>query len=115
MTTGVSVSPEEVALEKLRETSAERLLLLTLLGWTTDSHFNTALAYDVLRATSANGFAGASCLESNDADRVATETVQPAADSTFFYLVRAENGCQPDGGSLSVTSAGLPRSGAACL
>ena len=58
-TTAVIVTPEaseKVALEKLRETSAERLLLLTLLEWKTDTFNNTALTYDVsLKVFDQNG------------------------------------------------------------
>ncbi len=58
-TTAVIVTPdasEEKALEKLRETSAERLLLLTLLEWKTDTFNNTALSYDVsLKVFDQNG------------------------------------------------------------
>jgi hypothetical protein len=48
--TAVIVTPEaseKVALEKLQETGAERLLLLTLLEWKSDTFEGTALIYDV--------------------------------------------------------------------
>jgi hypothetical protein len=62
--------------------------------------------YDVVRAGSPQGFAGAAlCVESDDgADSVAVDADLPSTGAVFYYLVRAENDC--GAGTLGTGAAG---------
>jgi hypothetical protein len=67
------------------------------------------LMYDVLRATTAAGFAAATCIGT---DLGAPQHADaPTPSPIFFYLVRAENAC---GGNLGAGSDGVPRSAPSC-
>jgi len=68
-----------------------------------------SVLYDVLRSESAGDFLAAVCLESNDTNTMASDTVVPG--SIFYYLVRAKNGC---GSSMGTSSRGIPHAGRSC-
>jgi hypothetical protein len=74
------------------------------------------VVYDTLRSTVASDFmTSAICLEDDDgADTVAPDTDSPAASTSFYYLVRAENDCPADPGYLGADSEGVPRQGFIC-
>jgi len=69
-------------------------------------------AFDVLRATSGNGFGSAICLEIDGTDLEAADTQTPSLGTIWYYLVRAGNTCGE--GSLGANSAGAPIAGTSC-
>ena len=84
---------------------------VTSLAWSRpDDPGGTApVRYDVLRATSATGFAAAACLATDIVDTTMVDGDLPGA--IFFYLIRASSAC---GESLGAASDGTPRSAASC-
>ena len=71
--------------------------------------------YDVLRSPSPQDFhAPALCLESDETDLTAEDGELPAAGAAFFYLIRAQNFCPGEPGSLGTDSAGVERTGRDC-
>jgi hypothetical protein len=52
-----------------------------------------SLLYDTLRAGDAADFMGATCLDADGTDRVATDSASPPSAAVFFYLSRAQNSC----------------------
>jgi hypothetical protein len=80
----------------------------TELTWTVPAGTGSgALAYDVLRSSTASFESGSVCIESGGPDTTAVDSVEPAAGEIAFYLVRPENACGP--GSLGTTSEGAER------
>jgi thrombospondin type 3 repeat protein len=88
------------------------------LSWSAPSFTGTtaALLYDLLRSTSTSDFVGAAatCLESDGADLVATDSVTPAAGALRSFLVRAQNACPSGSGSLGTGSSGVETPGRTC-
>ncbi len=83
---------------------------VTTLTWGAPaSSGGTQVLYDVLRATSPQGFGSAVCLYANGSNPTAQDS--SAATGISYYLVRVKNKC---GGTLGVDSALVPRSGASC-
>ncbi len=83
----------------------------SLLDWSAPvSPGGTAPLYDVLRSTSPADLSGATCVESNGADRTASDTVLPSG--LFAYLIRVKNVC---GSNLGTGPDGSPRVAPACL
>ncbi|MBP7149085.1 MAG: FG-GAP repeat protein [Acidobacteria bacterium] len=70
--------------------------------------------YDTLRASAADGFDVATCVESDGNDLAATDTSTPPPAAAFFYLVRAEVSCTGGAGPLGAASDGTPRTGQRC-
>jgi len=75
----------------------------------------SAVRYDVLRSGVPNDFvAAATCLASDlPAPGTSDASIQPLA-SSFFYLVRAVNGCSQGDGPLGSGSDDVPRPGRTC-
>jgi hypothetical protein len=90
----------------------------TTLTWNPPSNPGAPLSgllYDTLRSSTAGGFLGAVCVETNDGpNTTATDATLPAAGAALFYLTRAENACPQGSGSLGTNSAGTPRPGRTC-
>ncbi|MCP3981708.1 MAG: hypothetical protein GY716_20600 [bacterium] len=70
-----------------------------------------ATRYDLLRASSPQGFALGTCVGSDLAPTSADDSDTPPPGETWFYLVRAGNGC---GATLGVDSSRVPRVAASC-
>ena len=70
-----------------------------------------AVSYDLLRSTTANGFAAATCVESGLSGTVASDAATPTPSAVSYYLVRANNTC---GGALGQRSSGLERTAMSC-
>jgi hypothetical protein len=84
----------------------------TALGWTAaEQPGATTVAYDVLRSDDLSTFSAATCLESDQSDTTALDSVPPAPGAVFGYLVRIENGC---GSNMGADSAGNPHAGPSC-
>ena len=73
---------------------------------------NDAAFYDVVRADTPNGFAAATCVETNGSNGNSLDAANPAAGAAFYYLVRAENACGL--GTLGRVSNGAERTGVSC-
>ena len=73
---------------------------------------NDAAAYDLIRASTPNGFGAATCVETNGSDGDSFEPATPAAGGAFYYLVRAENACGQ--GTLGRQFNGTERTGVSC-
>jgi len=73
---------------------------------------NDAAFYDVVRANTPNGFATATCAETNGSNSGSFDSAVPAAGAGFYYLVRAENACGQ--GTLGRTFSGAARTGVSC-
>ncbi|MFQ5720200.1 MAG: S8 family serine peptidase [Acidobacteriota bacterium] len=87
------------------------------LDWTPPAEpGSTSVSYDTVRSASAGDFfAGASCVETTDGgDTTATDTQFPLSGATFFYLVRAGNGCPATGAGAGVDSDGVTRTVRIC-
>ncbi len=82
------------------------------LSWEFPISADMTETFDLLRATSGNGFGSAICLEIDDTDLEAADTQVPSIDTIWYYLVRAGNTC--DEGSLGTDSAGTARTGTSC-
>jgi hypothetical protein len=76
----------------------------------------TTLEFDLLRSTSPSSFVtGTTCIESNDgSDLVALDPAQPAPQTAFYYLVRAQNGCPSGQGPLGFRTGGAESPGRSC-
>jgi hypothetical protein len=70
------------------------------------------LTYDVLRADLPSGFSVGACVESDGADRTASDPAVPTAGHVSFYLVRPQNLC--GGGPFGFDSQGASIPGRAC-
>ncbi len=70
----------------------------------------TAPVFDLLRSQNRADFSGAICIESDDADTVASYTDTPPPGG-YFYIVRIENSC---GENMYQNSNEIDRTGAAC-
>jgi hypothetical protein len=69
----------------------------------------TGVSYDLLRATRADDFMGATCLATGQSTTSASDGESPA--SGFYYLVRVANAC---GTNLGTRSDGTPRTAPSC-
>jgi hypothetical protein len=77
-----------------------------------DDFGGTGVVYDTLRSpTSADFTTPATCVETDEFDRITSDGTVPAAGTVLYYLIRVENGC-PDG-NMGSSSSG-PRTGKAC-
>jgi hypothetical protein len=84
----------------------------TSLAWSAPAAAGAVtVVYDTLRSASAQSFAAATCLETDQADTGASDGALPAAGAAFHYLVRVENGC---GSNMGAGSDGIPHAGPAC-
>jgi len=90
--------------------------LATRLNWGPPSELGaTAVVYDTLRSTLATDFdAAATCLSSDRPGTVSTDAEDPVSGVTFYYLIRVENDCIGENGSMGADSNGVPRSGMDC-
>ena len=71
------------------------------------------VVYDAVRSNDPADFvSGASCVVTDTSNPTATDNAEPASGATFYYLLRAENGCSAGQGSLGQTSGGAERSAA---
>ena len=72
------------------------------------------IVYDTIRADSGTFQAGVVCVETEEADTQATDTVDPPPGEGLFYLVRALNDCEPGVGSLGQGVGGDERPTVVC-
>ncbi len=73
----------------------------------------TGVVYDTLRSTVSSDFTTpATCVETDELDRITSDSTTPAQGGILYYLVRIENEC-PDG-NMAADSAGNPRTGLVC-
>jgi hypothetical protein len=73
------------------------------------------IIYDVLRSGMASDFvAAAVCVGTNGGGTSVTDPEVPPPGASFFYLVRAENGCSAGTGPLGTRSEGTPIAGRTC-
>ncbi|HEV8334917.1 MAG TPA: hypothetical protein VGR67_00685, partial [Candidatus Polarisedimenticolia bacterium] len=68
--------------------------------------------FDVLRSTSSATFSSATCLDPDGTDTEMTDAGNPAVGQTYYYVIRAENGC--GSGTLGFRSDGVERTGLSC-
>jgi hypothetical protein len=54
---------------------------------------NGAASFDLVRATTPNGFAAGSCVETRGSNGHGLDAATPAANAAFYYLLRANNSC----------------------
>jgi N-acetylneuraminic acid mutarotase len=91
---------------------------VTTLAWSTPAApGGTAIVYDALRAVAAGDFiSGTACVASDASATTAAESAVPSVGGTYFYLVRAENGCPglTGQGVLGTDSEGTPQPGVNC-
>jgi len=83
---------------------------MTTLTWSAPGE--PVVGYDTLQATSPNGFASATCVETQGTDTQSVVSATPAVDAVFYYLTRATNPC--GNGSAGASSTGVPRSARDC-
>ncbi len=75
----------------------------------------TTLLYDLIRSHDPADFVSASaCVAADSPMPIATDTSLPAPARSFFYLVRAQNGCPSGEGPLGNRSDGSPRTARSC-
>jgi bacillopeptidase F len=72
-----------------------------------------SLRYDTLRTTTPDNFTGATCVATDDATSEAVDDPDVPGHA-FYYLVRADNDCGDNLGSLGTDSSAVPRDGADC-
>jgi hypothetical protein len=74
------------------------------------------IVYDLLRSEQPTDFGpDAVCVEAGDgSDEQAMDPESPPVGQAFFYLVRAQNDCEPGEGTLGAASTGIERSGQSC-
>ncbi len=109
--------PSEARLLTLSHDPAAGPRGATTLTWTVPAlpGAKAAVLYDALRSGDPADFEqAAACLEANGPDTVAVDDAEPASGAVAYYLVRAENGCAADGGSLGESSSGEPRTARSC-
>jgi hypothetical protein len=71
------------------------------------------LRFDTLRSVMSWDFGGASCLETDETDRSATDSEPVGPGALFFYLIRVENDCAGPG-AMGAASNAAPRTGTDC-
>ncbi|MCP3982327.1 MAG: hypothetical protein GY716_23745 [bacterium] len=71
-------------------------------------------AYDTVRAASASAFGAGTCIDSDGADTVSTDNVDPASSAASYFLVRIENTCPTDNTAMLPDGDGDDRTVAAC-
>jgi len=99
-----------------RSLALQHLVGITQLAWDppliSGAH---SVRYDVLRSTLASDFVvGADCLATNVTAESAEDDLDPDPGSVFNYLIRVENECPGDPGTLGASSDGTPRTGLPC-
>ena len=71
--------------------------------------------YDTISSQDPGNFQAASCVASNSTSLLSVDsTNDPLAGETFYYLVRAENGCPVGLGHLGFASDTTPRTAPDC-
>ncbi len=73
----------------------------------------TGVVYDTLRSTVSTDFTTpATCVETDELNRVTSDSTTPAPGGILYYLVRIENECPL--GNMAADSEGDPRTGLVC-